>query len=58
MDLNEALKKFERGMVLADELKQELQKVENRVEVIKQKFEAPASSEAPPAVAGDPELFE
>lgn len=39
VDLNEALKKFERGMELADGLKKELQQIENRVEVIKQKFD-------------------
>lgn len=41
VDLNEALKKFERGMELAGELKVELQQVENRVEKIKQRFDAP-----------------
>ena len=43
VDLNAALAKFERGMQLADELKQELQQIENRVEAIKAKFDAPAS---------------
>ena len=56
VDLNAALAKFERGMELSDQLKKELQLVENRVEKIKQKFdattaEAPASS----APAGEPE---
>lgn len=39
VDLNDALKKFERGMELADGLKKELQQIENRVEVIKKKFD-------------------
>lgn len=49
VDLNEALKKFERGMQLADDLKKELAEVENRVETIKQKFDGasvqPAAAE-------------
>jgi exodeoxyribonuclease VII small subunit len=46
VDLNAALAKFERGMQLADELKQELHKIENRVETIKAKFDTPANSGA------------
>lgn len=42
VDLNAALAKFERGMQLADELKRELAQIENRVETIKAKFDAPA----------------
>ena len=44
VDLNAALAKFERGMQLADELKRELQQVENRVEKIKARFDAPADT--------------
>jgi exodeoxyribonuclease VII small subunit len=63
VDLNEALAKFERGMQLANELKKELQQVENRVEKIKQRFDGPAAGspapeeEPPPASAGEPTLF-
>jgi|GEM_PF-317005 exodeoxyribonuclease VII small subunit len=48
VDLNAALAKFERGMQLADELKRELQQVENRVEKIKARFDAPADAPAAP----------
>jgi exodeoxyribonuclease VII small subunit len=48
VDLNQALTKFERGMQLADELKGELKLVENRVEKIKQRFDAPATNPADP----------
>ncbi len=48
VDLNEALKKFERGMVLADDLKKELAEVENRVEKIKQKFDGNTTPAAVP----------
>src|ERR1700757_494565 len=72
VDLDEALAKFERGMVLADELKRELQQVENRVEKIKQRFDvAPAAGDPEPPTAGgldnpepaedtagDPKLFD
>jgi exodeoxyribonuclease VII small subunit len=44
VDLSAALAKFERGMQLADELKQELQKIENRVEKIKAKFDTSAAA--------------
>ncbi|HUC87435.1 MAG TPA: exodeoxyribonuclease VII small subunit [Candidatus Saccharimonadales bacterium] len=53
VDLNAALAKFERGMQLADELKQELGKIENRVEKIKAKFDAPPTEVAEPAEAPD-----
>lgn len=46
VDLNSALAKFERGMQLADELKRELQQVENRVEKIKARFDAPTNTTA------------
>jgi exodeoxyribonuclease VII small subunit len=52
VDLNAALAKFERGMQLADELRRELSQVENRVEKIKAKFDAPAA-EADAPEAGD-----
>jgi exodeoxyribonuclease VII small subunit len=55
VDLNAALAKFERGMQLADELKQELQQIENRVETIKAKFDAPASSSSTPESTDIPE---
>jgi exodeoxyribonuclease VII small subunit len=45
VDLNAALAKFERGMQLADELKRELQQVENRVEKIKARFDTPVAPE-------------
>ncbi len=53
VDLNQALAKFERGMELTEELKQQLQVVENRVQKIRAKFDGPApdhetSPEPPP----------
>ncbi|MBI4256993.1 exodeoxyribonuclease VII small subunit [Candidatus Uhrbacteria bacterium] len=38
LDLDVGLKKFERGLELAQELKKKLAEVENKVEEIKQKF--------------------
>ncbi|MFH0952614.1 MAG: exodeoxyribonuclease VII small subunit [Patescibacteria group bacterium] len=38
VDLEDGLVKFERGLKLAEELKQKLGEVENRVETIKKKF--------------------
>ncbi|MEK7620677.1 MAG: exodeoxyribonuclease VII small subunit [Patescibacteria group bacterium] len=38
LDLDAGLKKFERGLELASELKKKLTEVENKVEEIKQKF--------------------
>ena len=38
VDLDKGLKKFERGLELADELKKKLVEVENKVEEIKTKF--------------------
>jgi exodeoxyribonuclease VII small subunit len=59
VDLNTALGKFERGMVLADELKKELGEIENRVEVIKRKFDVAAPAHdgpsEPPADSGGSE---
>lgn len=56
VDLNDALAKFERGMALAEELKKELQVVENKVEAIKQKFDAPVPTE-PSHSENAPDLF-
>lgn len=42
-DLDAALPKFERGMELATKLKQHLDQIENKVEVIKKKFDAELS---------------
>jgi exodeoxyribonuclease VII small subunit len=44
VDLDQGLVKFERGMELAGQLKSHLATVENRVEKIKQRFTAGASS--------------
>lgn len=38
LDLDAGLKKFERGLELASELKKKLTEVENNIEEIKQKF--------------------
>ena len=38
-DLDAALPKFERGMELATKLKKHLDQIENKVEVIKKKFD-------------------
>lgn len=43
VDLDEALPKFERGMELAAKLKKHLDGFENKVEVIKKKFNAPST---------------
>lgn len=40
VDLDEGLKKFERGLELAQQLKQKLADVENTVVTLKKKFEA------------------
>jgi exodeoxyribonuclease VII small subunit len=39
LDLDKGLKKFEKGLELASELKKKLSEVENKVEEIKNKFE-------------------
>lgn len=54
VDLNAALSKFERGMELADGLKKELAEIENRVEVIKQRFDDGAPSSTATSSAVDP----
>jgi len=58
VDLNAALAKFERGMQLADELKRELQQVENRVEKIKARFDAPANPNEAPSAEDDSDTEE
>ncbi len=40
LDLDEGLKKFERGLILADALKKKLETVEQQVEELKHKFDA------------------
>ncbi|MBI3115398.1 MAG: exodeoxyribonuclease VII small subunit [Candidatus Kerfeldbacteria bacterium] len=40
IDLDEGLKKFERGLALAKQLKAKLQDVEQKIETIKQKFDS------------------
>ncbi|HVE80565.1 MAG TPA: exodeoxyribonuclease VII small subunit [Candidatus Dormibacteraeota bacterium] len=58
VDLNEALGKFERGMQLAEDLKKELEVIENKVEKIKQKFDGSASAPAVETAAdANPDLF-
>lgn len=44
VDLDAALPKFERGMQLATELREYLASVQNKVEVIKKRFDAPAAT--------------
>lgn len=39
VDLEKGLKKFERGLELASQLKARLKEIENKVEVIKKRFE-------------------
>ena len=38
-DLDEGLKKFERGLLIADQLKKKLEEVQNTVQEIKLKFQ-------------------
>ncbi|HSX14419.1 MAG TPA: exodeoxyribonuclease VII small subunit [Candidatus Saccharimonadales bacterium] len=56
VDLDEGLKKFERGMELAEKLRTHLDQVENRVEKIKAKYDAPQPDEEPTNSA-DSKLF-
>lgn len=59
VDLDQGLVKFERGMELAAELKAHLATVENRVEKIKQRFQASAPVvETPPEDLDRPDLFD
>ncbi|MFC1687314.1 exodeoxyribonuclease VII small subunit [Patescibacteria group bacterium] len=39
VDIDEGIKKFERGLEIANKLKIQLQEVENKIETIKKKFE-------------------
>jgi len=39
LDLDEGLKKFERGLLIADQLKKKLEEVQNTVQEIKLKFQ-------------------
>lgn len=55
VDLNQGLTKFERGMQLAGELKGELGQLENRVEKIKQKFDAPGVSSIEAVTESEPD---
>lgn len=62
-DLDEGLKKFERGTELGAELKQYLKQVENRVEKIKLKYDdADSTAETAPSPSDvtlpeEPQLF-
>lgn len=49
VDLDEGLKKFERGLALAKQLKDKLKDVEQKIEQIKVKFEAGEDEPAPEA---------
>lgn len=46
-NLDESLDQFTRGLELAQELKQKLTEVENRVEIIRKKFSKEMETEAP-----------
>jgi exodeoxyribonuclease VII small subunit len=45
-DLDQGIAKFERGMELSQELRAHLTQIENRIEKIRQKFEAPTATTA------------
>lgn len=49
VDLDEGLKQFERGLLLAKQLKARLKEVEQKVETIKQKFDAETPDDEPAA---------
>jgi exodeoxyribonuclease VII small subunit len=59
VDLDEGLKKFERGMALAGQLRDHLAVIENRVEKIKVKFAKSAGDEEEPQPrpTGSDQLF-
>lgn len=40
-DLDEALKKFDEGVKLADEVKERLSTLENKITILKQRFDRP-----------------
>ncbi|MGD8374207.1 MAG: exodeoxyribonuclease VII small subunit [Candidatus Woesebacteria bacterium] len=44
LDLDEALKKFDEGAKLADEVKGRLSVLENKITILKQKFDRPEES--------------
>lgn len=48
-DLDEGLQKFERGLALAKQLKAKLQDVEQKIETIKEKFNAEPPDNNEPA---------
>lgn len=54
VDLDLGLAKFERGMELATQLKEHLGMVENRIDRIKQRFEAPVTAQAETEPESDP----
>ncbi|MDP3964780.1 MAG: exodeoxyribonuclease VII small subunit [bacterium] len=47
VNLDTGLKKFERGLELAQDLKKQIAEVENKVEVIKKKFANTTETETP-----------
>lgn len=58
IDLDEGLKKYERGMELAGLLQKHLSETQNRVEKIKVKFRVkPAAEEEPPLGETSDQLF-
>lgn len=58
VELGAAVSKFERGMELAAQLNKELEAIENRVEIIKAKFQGGELVQQAPAAAEDePQLF-
>lgn len=62
VDLDQALVKFERGMELAARLKSHLNQVENKVELIKRKFNDPIAEpvddeDEPEVSTHEPDLF-
>ncbi len=52
-NLDESLEQFKRGLELAQELKQKLTEVENRVEIIKKKFSKDLAAETTDAADTD-----
>lgn len=60
VELDLSLAKFERGLELSNALKNHLQEVENKVQKIKQKFDAPvrtSAQEEVPEVDDQADLF-
>lgn len=56
VDLDKALERFERGMELVENLKKHLREVENKVEVIKNKFNTERSGIKPENTGADGEF--